>query len=208
MKKLLIPLMLLLLLALPAHADGPTGLAARLDSLSVQELSPLIDAALAQSELSGAALCCRKDGSPAAIAVDYTVFAVATRRDGLMTLCCLEPARESLTLAWHNDLLLSHSQDITLSTTGAAWSGGTLPEMYASGDQLTVALPMWNGSRLHLTCEACADDWRVTEISVHASPDGQRWSALFSLPEDCLSDDILLSRCHPGNWNEPGGSSW
>lgn len=208
MKKLLLCLMLLLLLALPALADGPTGLAARLDSLSAQELAPLIDAALAQSELSGAALCCRDDGSPAAIAVDYTVFAVATRKDGLMTLCCLEPARESLTLAWHNDLLLSHSQDITMSTAGAAWSGGTLPEMYASGDQLTVALPLWNGSRLHLTCESSADDWRVTEISVHASPDGVRWAALFILPEDCLSDDILLSRCHPGDWNESHGSSW
>ena len=44
------------------------------------------------------------------------------------------------------------------------------------------------------------DAWRVTEMILYASANGESYRAALHLHEDCLADDIYLATCEPGDW--------
>lgn len=208
MKKLLLTLLALLCLALPALADSPPGFDESILALPPAELADHMESVLTATDLSGTEICADAQGQPVIVLDKYSAYAAALRRDGLMTLCCFRPDHGQMKLAWHNDLLLSHWQSISLSTSGAVWSGGSLPDMNLYGGALQLQIPMGDGSaRLHLTAGDYYDGWKVTEISLYARQ-GDVWHSLLRLPEDCLSDDICLPRCHPGEWNASDAASW
>lgn len=199
MKKLLALLLLVLTLSQPAMADGPPRFSEELSAMPLEELSARCVAALSE-ELPGASVCTGADGAPLIVREDYAMFAVMTRKDGLMTLCCFRPDGDGLAPDWHNDLLLSYYQDITLTTEGATWSGGVTPHMSLFGDQLQLSIPLADSLTLRLIAEDWYDRWQVTEIAMLTSADGAVWQAAVVIPEDCLADDIHLETCIPSDW--------
>lgn len=208
MKRLLLLLLALLFLALPALADRLPGFDDHIMTLSALELSDHMETALTVSDLAGAEICVDAQGVPVIVMDEYTAYAVALRKDGLMTLCCFRPNHGEMALEWHNDLLLSHLQSISLSTQGAVWSGGALPEMTLVGDKLLLWIPLQDGNtQLQLTASDFYDSWRVTEIALYGRS-GVDWQPLLILPDNCLSDDIRLSHCYPGDWNASDDPSW
>lgn len=198
MKRILSCLLALLLLPVCALADVPEGIWAK--TLTPEELHPLMLAAMSE-ELPGAALCTDSEGAPMAVYEYGSGFCVARRADGLITLCCFYASGDALRLLWHNDLLLSSTQELAFSAEGPVWSGGSLPELSLAHDTLTLWLELWDGSRLRLLCKDRPGGWLVTEMGVYADRGNGIWVATFTLPEDCLSGDISLARCYPGNWN-------
>ena len=196
MKKMILMLMLLCL-PLSALADVPDGIWAQ--ELTPEELLPLMQSAMAE-ELPGAVICTDDAGAPLAVYEFGNGFCAAQRADGLMMLCCFYAQGDALRLEWHNDLLLSYGQELSLSADGPTLHTTALPAMTLCEDELDLLLPQWDGSRLQLHAEYLPEGWRVTEMGVYAR-NGDRWRAVLALPEDCLSRDIFLSACHPEDWN-------
>lgn len=202
MKKFLSCLLLLLLIPLFSLADTPPGIWG--ETFTPQELLPLMNAAMAK-EMPDAVICTGTDGMPIAVYEYGSGFCIAQRKDGLRMLCCFYAVGNSLHLDWHNDLLLSSAQALSMSVAGPEWGPAPLPGLTLAHDRVTLWLDLWNGSRLRLLSEYGDTGWRVTEIAICHPDDSGRMISVLTLPDDCLSDDILLSSCHPGNWLDTPG---
>lgn len=201
MKKFL-ALVLILLLPLTALADGPDGFAAELQHITDAEFAARCEAALADTSLNGSAVAVRADGEIALARDEYDAFAVMYRSDGLMMLCHFIPAGDGLALDWHNDLLLSDYQGVELSTAGAVWSGGCIPRLESTFGKLYLKIDQSDGTRLTLIASGFMqyETWRVTEMILYASADGEQDRAALHLPQDCLADDIYLATCATNDW--------
>lgn len=213
MKKLLIVLVALLLPQM-ACADGPAGFPSALCEADDAAFATLCEAALADMSLAGSTVAVRENGEIALARNEFEAFVVMYRPDGLMMLCHFIPEADRVVLDWHNDLLLSHDQDIALSLEGAAWSGGSIPCLELGFDTLRLTLKRSDGTQLSLKCEGFMhyEAWRVTEMALYVSAGGGNDYAALILPEDCLADDIYLATCEPGNWRrgeqEEGYDGW
>lgn len=201
MRKLLIVLVILLLPAC-AFADGPDGFTAELLNMTDMEFAAVCETALAGTKLSGSVVAVREDGEFALVRDEYDAFAVMFRTDGLMMLCHFVPAGGALVLDWHNDLLLSSYQDIALNMEGASWSGGSIPRLESIFGKLYLRIDQGDGTRLTLIASGFMqyEAWRVTEMILYASADGESYRAALHLHKDCLADDIYLATCEPGDW--------
>ncbi len=200
MKKLL-ALLMALFLPLTALADGPAAFSEALQNMMDAEFAAVCEAALAGSTLQGSRMAQPGPGEIAITRDPYDAFAVMFRPDGLMMLCHFIPDGDDLMLDWHNDLLLSDYQDIALSTEDVVWSGGSIPRLEVDLFELTLCIDQGDGTRLCLECDGSSyDGWRVTDIALYVSPDGERFTPALYLPEDCLADDIYLATCEPDDW--------
>lgn len=200
MKKLLAYMLtLLLLLAHTALADVPEGIWGR--TLTDAELLPLMQSALAEAGVS-AAICTYSNSMPLAVYDFGSGFCVARRSDGLLMLCCFKASGEILELKWHNDLLLSYAQPLTLSVSGPSWGDVPLPSLsLLYGDVLSLIMPLADGSQLELRAELALEGWRVTGMTLLVHRADGRYSPALSLKEDTLAPDIYLSVCHPADWS-------
>lgn len=194
---------------LAARADGPRPFEDRYLTMSAQELAASMEAAMTAADLPGASVCTRPDGSPAITQItEQDAFCVARRPDGLLTLCCFIPKDGEMALAWHNDLLLSYYQELSMSTEGAAWSGGVIPEMVLTEESLALRLPLWGDVSLLMDCTGYHSDWVIDELGAYViAADGSRLPLLV-VTEDNLDGYARLSNCHPGNWTETEDGSW
>lgn len=204
MNRLLSLLMALILLTLPALADIPPGLWG--ESLTDDELLPLMYAAMAR-ELPGAVICQDASGAPLAVYDFGSGFCAARRDDGLITLCCFSARGEELRLDWHNDLLLSFSQELSFSAKGPAWRGDGLIALSLRDDMVTLLLPLQDGCQLMLLGEYDPAGWHVTEMTVLLLAGGIGTPVL-TLQESALAEDILLEFCHPQDWHFHGDSAF
>lgn len=208
MKRWMLLLLSLLCLFTTARADGPRPFDDCYLTMSAQELAACMEAAMAAADLPGAAVCLHADGSPLTSIAEHSAFCVARRADGLMTLCCFIPKDGEMALAWHNDLLLSYYQELSMSTEGAVWSGGVIPEMHLEESALTLQLPLWGDVRLLMDCDGYYSDWVIEELGAYViAADGSRLPLLV-VTEDNLDGYARLSNCHPGNWTETADGSW
>jgi len=212
MKKLL-ALLLALFLPLTALADGPAAFSEALQNMTDAEFAAVCEAVLAGTTLQGARVGQTGPGEIAITRDSYDAFAVMFRRDGLMMLCHFVPDGDQAALDWHNDLLLSHYQSIALSMEGAVWSGGSIPRMEVELFELTLCIDQGDSTRLCLECDGSSfDGWRVTDMTLYVSPNGERFIPALCLPEDCLADDIYLATCVPNDWRrgemEEGYYGW
>lgn len=199
MQKLIV-ILFLICLPLTVLADGPAAFSDALMAMDEEDFARQCEAALADTTLAGSVVA-EKDGVPVVAWSEYYAFAVMRRTDGLLMLCHFTPLGDGLLLEWHNDLLISHYQDVSLSMDGAVWSGGSLPELRMNADwTVTVTLCQPDGTRLILTGDLFRDGWRVIQMSLHVSADGENYHAALNLPEDCLTDDIYLATCKPDDW--------
>lgn len=201
MKKLL-ALLLVLLLPLMALADGPAEFAAELQAMADAEFAARCEAALTGTSLHGSVVAVAENGDTAVARDEYDAFAVMLRTDGLMMLCHFVPAGNGLMLDWHNDLLLSYYQQVKLSTAGADWLGGSIPWLESSFGKIYLTIHQGDGTRLTLKAEGFMqyETWRVTEMILYVSVDGEQYHAALYLPEDCLAQDIYLATCEPHEW--------
>ena len=214
MKKLLRILTALLCTAamalspLAACADSPPPFAERYLRMSTQELAACMEAAMAADDLPGSTVCLSAEGLPIAALRELSAFCVARRPDGLMTLCCFVPEGNGIALAWHNDLLLSYYQEISMSTAGAVWTGGVLPDMWLQDSNLSLQLRLWNDVHLLLDCDGYYSDWTILRLGTYViAEDGSQLPLLVVTSRD-LDGHAHLSRCHPGNWLEAEDGSW
>ena len=199
MKRLLAMLMVFLL-PWTVLADGPVSFATALFNASPAEFARACEAALAGTSLEGSTVA-EKDGVPIIDWSEYYAFAVMYRPDGLLMLCHFTPMGEKVLLEWHNDLLLSHYQNISLTMQGAAWSGGCLPEMrMMESFKFTICLYQQDGTRLNLVADYDRGGWRISEMMLGVQVSGGSWHTALCLPEDCLVDDIYLATCKPDDW--------
>ena len=199
MKKLL-AILLMLLLPWTAMADAPPAFAPALFNATPAEFARACEEALADTTLAGSVVA-EKDGVPLIDWSEYFAFAVLRRPDGLLMLCHFVPMWESLSLKWHNDLLISHYQNVSMTMQGAAWSGGALPAMRMQESfLLTIILQQHDGTRLSLTADLYRAGWRVEEMALEVQMSDGCWRTSLCLPEDCLSDDIYLASCKPDDW--------
>ncbi len=199
MKKLL-AMLLMLLLPWTALADAPPAFAPALFNATPAEFARACEEALADTSLAGSTVA-EKDGALIVAWDEYFAFAVMRRPDGLLMLCHFTPMGDKLLLAWHNDLLLSYYQELSLTMQGAKWSGGNLPEMRMKESFLfTISLLQHDGTQLTLTADLYKDGWRVDEMALDIQiPDGC-WQPVLHLPDGCLADDIYLATCKPFDW--------
>lgn len=199
MRKLVV-LLLLLLTPCMALADAPPAYASALFNAPPADFAQACEAALADTTLAGSAVA-EKDGMPLVDWSEYCAFAVMYRPDGLMMLCHFIPDGEGMRLVWHNDLLLSREQSITLSTRGAVWSGGSLPMLRMMENfKFSISLVRPDGTILRLTADWYREGWRITEMTLAVQQSDGRWWTALHLPKDCLADDIYLATCVPNNW--------
>lgn len=199
MKKLL-AILLMLLLPWTAMADAPPAFAPALFNATPAEFARACEEALADTTLAGSVVA-EKDGVPLVDWSEYFAFAVLRRPDGLLMLCHFVPMGERLLLEWHNDLLISHYQNVSMTMQGAAWSGGALPTMRMQESfLLTIILQQHDGTQLSLTADLYRDGWRVKEMALYTQAADGRWSTALHLPEDCLAEDIYLATCKPDDW--------
>lgn len=209
MKRFLL-LLLALICTLPAaSADGPRPLDARYADMSVQEIAACMESAMDAADLPGAVVCCGADGTPIVVMNEYDALCVARRSDGLLTLCSFIPKDGEISLCWHNDLLLSYYQELSLTTEGAAWSGGVLPEMTLQVETLEMSLPLRENAILRIICDGFYGDWVVMELGAYAV-DAQGGRLPLLVIDTCSAYDtrILLKYCHPDNWFEAEEASW
>lgn len=199
MKKLL-AMLLMLLLPWTAQADAPPAFAPALFRAAPADFARACEEALADTALAGCTVA-EKDGVPLVDWSEYYAFAVMRRTDGLLMLCHFVPMGEALSLKWHNDLLISHYQNVSMTMQGAAWSGGSLPKMRMQESwKFTISLFQHDGTQLTLTADLARDHWCVTEMALDIQmPDGC-WRTVLHLPDGCLADDIYLATCKPDNW--------
>lgn len=199
MKKLIV-LLLLVCLPLTALADGPAEFADALKSASPAEFARACEDALADTSLAGSVVA-EEDGVPVVDWSEYYAFAVMRRTDGLLMLCHFTPAGDGMLLEWHNDLLLSCYQELSLTMQGAEWSGGTLPEMrMMESFKFTICLCQQDGTRLNLVADYDRNGWQISEMMLGVQMSDGSWHTALRLPEDCLADDIYLATCVPGDW--------
>lgn len=200
--KRLIALWILLLLPLSALADGPDCFSNALYTLPEMDFARHCEAALADTALAGSTAAVAEDGQPVLVWSEYDAFAVMRRTDNLLMLCHFLPDGDEMMLDWHNDLLISYCQDMSLSTARAAWSGGSLPEMRMISDvSMELMLHQRDGTRLSLGCTGIAtESWRVTRMTLYVSSDEETFHAALTLPRDCLAEDIFLATCTPADW--------
>lgn len=199
MKKML-AMLLMLLLPWTALADAPPAFAPALFNATPAEFARSCEAALADTALAGSVVA-EKDGTPVVDWSEYYAFAVMRRTDGLLMLCHFTPMGDTLQLEWHNDLLLSYYQNISLTMQGAAWSGGFLPEMrMMESFKFTICLYQQDGTRLNLVADYDRTWWRISEMMLGVQMSGGSWHTALRLPEDCLADDIYLATCKPFDW--------
>lgn len=193
-------LLLLVLLPVTALADGPVSFTQELYDASSAEFAQACEAALADTSLAGSTVA-EKDGAPIVAWSEYDAFAVMRRTDGLLMLCRFTPAGEKMMLAWHNDLLLSHYQDVSLTMQGAEWTGGILPKVWMQGSfEFTIRIFPHDGAALDLTAERNGNGWQVEKMAVYARTEAGSWQTALLLTEDCLADDIYLATCMPLDW--------
>ena len=199
MKKL-IAMLLVMLLPWTALADAPPAFAPMLFNAPPTDFARACEAVLADTTLAGSAVA-ERDGHPLVDWSEYYAFAVMRRPDGLLMLCHFVPQEEGLRLVWHNDLLLSYDQDLSLTMKGAVWSGGRLPTLrMLESFKFTICLDRQEGTRLNLVADDYRNGWRVMEMTLDVQlPDGS-WHTALHLPQDCLADDIYLATCVPGDW--------
>lgn len=199
MKKLF-ALVVMFLLPWTAWADAPPAFAPELFNAAPADFARACEEALADTSLAGSVVA-EKDGVPVVDWSEYYAFAVMRRTDGLLMLCHFTPTGDTLQLELHNDLLLSHDQDITLTMQGAAWSGGFLPEMrMMESFKFTICLCQREGTRLNLVADYDRDGWRISEMMLGVQMSGGSWHTALHLPADCLADDIYLATCKPDDW--------
>lgn len=199
MKKML-ALLLLLLLPWASLADAPPAFAPALFRAAPAEFARACEEALADTSLAGSAVAV-KDGVSIVDWSEYYAFAVMRRPDGLLMLCHFTPAGKKLLLEWHNDLLISYYQDVSLTMQGAAWSGGKLPEMRMKESfAFTISLHQQDGTKLNLTADLSRGNWRVTEMALDIPLSDGSWRTALGLTEDCLAEDIYLATCKPDDW--------
>lgn len=199
MKKSLIWLFLVFL-PLTVPADGLSAFSDGLLALDAAGFARQCESALEDTSLAGS-VAAQRDGVPVIAWDEHYAFAVMRRTDGLLMLCHFTPAGDGLLLEWHNDLLISHYQELSLAMQGAVWSGGNLPTLQMNDNwTFTISLFQHDGTRLSLTADLSRDGWRVEEMSLDVrQPDG-RWRPSLCLPGDCLADDIYLATCKPDDW--------
>ncbi len=199
MKKLL-AMLLMLLLPWTALADAPPAFSDALFNASPAEFALACEEALADTSLAGSTVA-EKDGALIVAWDEYFAFAVMRRPDGLLMLCHFTPMGDKLLLAWHNDLLLSYYQELSLTMQGATWSGGNMPELYVYiNGMFGIDLFPNGGAKLSLLADWYRDGWRVEEMSLFVMSESGRWHNVLRLPEDCLANDIYLATCKPFDW--------
>lgn len=199
MKKLL-AMLLMLLLPWTALADAPPAFVPALFNATPAEFARACEAALADTSLAGSVVA-EKDGAPVVDWSECYAFAVMRRTDGLLMLCHFTPAGDGMLLEWHNDLLLSCYQELSLTMQGAEWSGGTLPEMrMMESFKFTICLCQQDGTRLNLVADYDRNGWQISEMMLGVQMPDSSWHTALRLPEDCLADDIYLATCKPDDW--------
>lgn len=198
--KRMLAMVLIFLLPWAALADAPPAFARTLQKMSDAEFARQCETVLAGTSLAGSTVT-EKDGEPVVARNEYYAFAVMERSDGLLMLCHFTPLGEGLLLQWHNDLLISYYQDISLTQAGASWSGGQLPDLRMNDNwTVTITLCQPDGTRLALTGDLFRNGWRVTEMMLYTASPAGNWSLSLVVPEDCLAEDIYLATCKPDNW--------
>ena len=211
MMKRILPLLMALLCLLPAaRADGPRPFDDRYLTMGPQELAACMENAMAGADLPGAKVCQYPDGRYVLTRVtQQDVFCVARRTDGLLTLCCFVPHGGTMSLAWHNDLLLSYYQSLSFGESGAAWSGGLLPSVMTLQDSsFLLQLDLMENVSLLLECDGYHGDWTVQQLGVYTAAADGRLMPLLAFRYRDLADWCRLSCCHPGNWLETEEASW
>ena len=199
MKKLL-AILLMLLLPWTAQADGPAFFAPELLNASHADFALACEAALADTALEGSTVA-EKDGVPVVAWDDYNAFAAMRRSDGLLMLCHFVPMQDRIQLKWHNDLLLSHYQDIGFTAEGVKWKGGILPDMWVDLDHICIQLQLQPQIYLCILGDCFARGGvRVTDLTLYYVTEDHSWVELLSVEDECLAQDIYLATCKPDDW--------
>ena len=199
MKKML-ALLLLLLLPWASLADAPPAFAPALVRAAPAEFARACEEALADTSLAGSTVA-EKDGVPVVAWDEYNAFAAMVRPDGLLMLCHFTPAGDTLRLKWHNDLLLSHYQDMAFTVEQVRWKGGILPEMSVDLDHVEIQLQLQPQIYLCILGDCFARGGvRVTDLTLYYVTEDLSWVELLSVEDECLAEDIYLATCKPDDW--------
>lgn len=198
--KRFLTLLLVLMLPWAALADGPSAFAPALSGASPADFARACNAALADTSLAGSVVA-EKDGVPVVAWDEYNAFAAMVRPDGLLMLCHFTPAGDTLSLKWHNDLLLSHYQDLAFSAEGVKWTGGVLPDMQVDLDHLEIQLQLQPQIYLRILGDCFARGGvRVVDLTLFYVTEDASWVELLAVTDECLDDDIYLATCMPDDW--------
>ncbi len=199
MKKLL-AMLLVLLLPWTALADGPVQFAPALQNASPAEFARACEEALADTTLAGSVVA-EKDGVPVVAWDMYNAFAVMRRPDGLLMLCHFVPMQDGVQMKWHNDLLLSHYQDIGFTADDVKWKGGVLPEIWVDFDHVDIQLQLQPQIYLSILGDCFARGGvRVVDLTLYYVTEDSSWVEMLSVTDDCLAEDIYLATCKPDEW--------
>ena len=199
MKKLLV-ILLLLFLPLTGNADGPPAFSDALQNASPADFALACEAALADTTLAGSVVA-EKDGVPVVAWDMYNAFAVMRRPDGLLMLCHFVPMQDRVQLKWHNDLLLSHYQDIGFTAEDVNWKGGVLPDIWVNLDHVEIQLQLQPQIYLSILGDCFARGGvRVTDLTLYYVTEDASWVELLSVEDECLAQDIYLATCKPDDW--------
>lgn len=199
MKKLL-ALVVMLLLPWTAWADAPPAFAPELFNAAPAEFARACEEALADTSLAGATVA-ERDGVPVVAWDMYNAFAVMCRTDGLLMLCHFTPMGEKVLLEWHNDLLLSHYQDIGFTAEDVKWKGGVLPEIWVDFEHVDIQLQLLPQIYLSILGDCFARGGvRVTDLTLYYVTEDLSWVELLSVEDECLAEDIYLATCKPDDW--------
>ena len=150
---------------------------------------------------------CRADSAPVSrirgtyLHFGADVIPASIDPTGLLTLCCFVPENGSMVLAWHNDLLLSHYQDIGFPAEGVKWKGGILPDMWVDLDCVCIQLQLQPQIYLSILGDCFARGGvRVTDLTLYYVTEDLSWVELLSVEDECLAEDIYLATCKPDDW--------
>ncbi|MBE5810555.1 MAG: hypothetical protein E7318_06410 [Clostridiales bacterium] len=200
MKKVCLLLVLLMLLPWMALADGPVQFAPALQNASPADFARACEEALADTSLAGSTVA-EKDGAPVVAWDEYNAFAAMVRPDGLLMLCHFAPAGDTLQVKWHNDLLLSHYQDIAFTVENVRWTGGILPDIWVDLDHVQIQLQLQPQIYLRILGDCFARGGvRVVDLTLYYVTEDLSWVEMLSVTDDCLAEDIYLATCKPDDW--------
>ena len=198
--KRLLAMLLMFLLPWTAQADGPPTFAAALQKASAADFARACEEALADTTLAGSVVA-EKDGVPVVAWDMYNAFAVMRRPDGLLMLCHFVPMQDGVQMKWHNDLLLSHYQDIGFTADDVKWKGGVLPEIWVDFDHVDIQLQLQPQIYLCILGDCFARGGvRVTDLTLYYVTEDLSWVELLSVTDECLVEDIYLATCKPDDW--------
>ena len=198
--KRLLAMLLMFLLPWTAQADGPPTFAAALQKASAADFARACEEALADTTLAGSVVA-EKDGVPVVAWDMYNAFAVMRRPDGLLMLCHFVSMQDGVQMKWHNDLLLSHYQDIGFTADDVKWKGGVLPEISVDFDHVDIQLQLQPQIYLCILGDCFARGGvRVTDLTLYYVTEDHSWVELLSVEDECLAQDIYLATCKPDDW--------